>query len=166
MCLPEILALEAFRNLVNDRHNNEVKQDVEDHVAPVAGLGVRGSNSENYNEQKAKGNKPITHKIIHEDLSSVIFHHGRCQVDSVLKFSESHLFFWEGTTLESLFGVGTFVSWLNLRVSDVHEVWVLILGDIVHLLRFCPHEGVSCWNLTKVKNWHTCSGEDVFVRVF
>lgn len=165
MSLSQIFALETLWNFVNDRTQNKVEQNIQHHVAPVTRGRVGCWNSKNNNEHQSKYNEPISCHIIHVYLSPVVFHHCRCKVDGVLKFSESHLFFRERRLFESLTGVWTSINRLDLRIADIDQIWVAVFGLVVNLLRLCAHEAVRCGDFTQVNHRHTRSCQDVLVGI-
>jgi hypothetical protein len=83
-----------------------------------------------------------------------------------LELSERNLFLWKRGLLKPLCGIGTFISWLDLRIPNIHEVRIAILWNVINLLGFTPHEAVGRWYVSEIKHGHTSSGENVVFGVF
>ena len=95
MSLTKVLALEALRNFVNDWYENEIQQNVKDHVTPVSFFRAGCSNSQKNDEQHSNHDDAVANRIIHEDFSSVVLHHNCAQIKRILEITESYLFLWK-----------------------------------------------------------------------
>ena len=106
MRLTQIFALEALRNLVYNWNEKEIKQNVQDHVTPVAVLRTGGCNTQENNDKHTNDDGCITDGIVEPDFTSVTSHHDSAEIESVLESLESDFVFWKIRTVESSSWVG------------------------------------------------------------
>lgn len=105
MRLPQILALEAFRNFVNDWTENEIQQNVQHHVSPVTFGRARSADTEEDDNEKANEDGTIAQEVVQENSASVILHHQGAQVDSVAEVTVCYFLAWQRRPVESSLGI-------------------------------------------------------------
>jgi len=114
MRLTQILTLEALRNFVNNWDENEIKQNIQNHIAPVTFLRTGSSNTQQNNNKHTNDNSCISDGVIEPNLTSVASHHNCTKIKSVLETLKCDFVFWKIRGIEAMSWVRSLVLWNDI----------------------------------------------------